>query len=66
MNSMNRINKFLEMFWLIVSILSVVFVVIYYIYYGTENNLILILLPIISITMYVFRRSMYSKFKDRY
>jgi len=63
---MNRINKFLEMFWLVVSILSLVFVVIYYIYYGTENNLILILLPIISIAMYVFRRSMYSKFKDRY
>ena len=66
MNSMDRVNKFLEKFWLVVSILSLFFVVIYYIYFGIKNNLILVLLPVISIVMYFFRRSMYSKFKDKY
>jgi uncharacterized membrane protein len=66
MNNMNRLNKFLKSFWLIVSILSIILVSYVYINLGFENNLTLLFLPLISIGMYIYRRVMYSKFKDNY
>lgn len=54
-------NKFLEYFWLVISIVSVILVVYVYSAIGTEDNMILILLPIISIAMYVYRRGLSKK-----
>lgn len=66
MNNMNRLNKFLKSFWLIVSILSIILVAYVYFNIGFENNLTILFLPIISIAMYIYRRIMYAKFKDNY
>ena len=53
---MKKMNKFLEYFWLVISVISVILVVYVYSAIGTEDNLILILLPVIAVTMYVYRR----------
>ncbi len=55
---MKKMNKFLEYFWLVVSILSVILVVYVFTALGMEDNMILILLPVISVGMYVYRRRM--------
>lgn len=62
---MKKMNKFLEYFWLVVSIFSVILVVYVYSTAGTENNLVLILLPVIAVGMYVFRRKMSQKFDQK-
>lgn len=61
---MKKMNKFLEYFWLIISIVSVILVTYVYSAIGTEDNLILILLPVISVAMYVYRRKV-SKILDK-
>ena len=63
---MNRLNKFLKTFWLIVSVLSIILITYVYLNLGFENNLTLLFLPLISIAMYIYRRIIYSKFKDKY
>lgn len=57
-----KMNKFLEYFWLVVSIVSLILVVYVFSTIGTEDNLILIFMPVISVAMYVFRRNMSKKF----
>lgn len=53
---MKKMNKFLEYFWLVISIISVLLVIYVYTSIGTKDNLILILLPVIAVAMYVYRR----------
>lgn len=53
---MKKMNKFLEYFWLVISVVSVILVVYVYSAIGTEDNLILILLPVIAVAMYIYRR----------
>lgn len=65
MNNMNKMNRFLELFWLIMSIVSIILVVYVYASIGPEGNWILMLLPVITVAMYVFRRSMAKRYKDR-
>lgn len=65
MSNMNKMNKFLEIFWLVMSVVSVILVVYVYSSIGTEGNLMLMLLPVITIAMYVFRRRMAQRFKDQ-
>lgn len=62
---MNKMNKFLEMFWLVMSFVSVILVVYIYSSIGTDGNLMLMLLPVITIAMYVFRRKMAQRYKDQ-
>jgi len=57
-----KMNKFLEYFWLVVSIVSLILVVYVFSTIGTEDNLILIFMPVISVAMYVFRRNLSKKF----
>ena len=59
---MKKMNKFLEYFWLIVSIVSVLLVVYVYSAIGSKDNMILILLPVISVAMYIYRRKLSKKF----
>ena len=59
---MKKMNKFLEYFWLIVSIVSVLLVVYVYSAIGRKDNMILILLPVISVAMYIYRRKLSKKF----
>jgi len=61
---MKKMNKFLEYFWLVISIVSVILVIYVYTAIGTEDNMILILLPVIAVAMYVYRRKI-SKVLDR-
>ena len=65
MSNMNKMNKFLEIFWLVMSIVSIILVVYVYSSIGTDGNLLLMLLPVITIAMYVFRRKMAQRFKDQ-
>lgn len=65
MNNMQRLNKFLEIFWLVVSIVSIILLVYVYTNIGFEDNLILLFFPIISVGMYVLRRSMSKRYKDQ-
>ena len=53
---MKKMNKFLEYFWLVISVVSIILVIYVYSTIGTQDNLILILLPVISVAMYVYRR----------
>jgi hypothetical protein len=53
---MKKMNKFLEYFWLVISVISVILIVYVYSALGTEDNLILILFPVIAVAMYVYRR----------
>ena len=62
---MSKMNKFLELFWLIMSIVSIILVVYVYASIGPEENWILMLLPVITIAMYIFRRNMAKRYKDR-
>ena len=62
---MQRINKFLEVFWLIVSIVSVLLLVYVYSSIGFEDNLTLLFFPVISVGMYVFRRKMSKRYNDQ-
>ena len=62
---MERMNKFLEIFWLVISIISVILVVYVYSAIGYEDNLILIFFPVIAVGMYVFRRKMRKRFEDK-
>jgi hypothetical protein len=62
---MNKLNRFLEVFWLIMSVVSIILVVYVYASIGPEGNWMLMLLPIITIAMYVFRRSMAKRYKDQ-
>ena len=62
---MNKMNKFLELFWLVMSIVSIGLVVYVYSSIGTDGNLMLMLLPVITIAMYVFRRKMAQRYKDQ-
>ena len=64
MKNMNRINKFLETFWLVVSIVSIILVVYVYGTIGPDENWVLLLLPVISIAMYIFRRRMAKRYKS--
>ena len=59
---MKKMNKFLEYFWLFISVVSVILVVYVYSAIGTEDNMILILLPVISVAMYIYRRGLSKKF----
>jgi hypothetical protein len=61
---MNRMNRFLEIFWLVVSIISIILVIYVISTLGYKGNEILIILPGITIAMYVFRRSMAKRYKD--
>ncbi|RLD26143.1 MAG: hypothetical protein DRI54_03455 [Bacteroidetes bacterium] len=61
---MKKMNKFLEYFWLVISVVSVILVTYVYTAIGTKDNMILILLPVIAIAMYVYRRKV-SKVLDR-
>jgi len=61
---MKKMNKFLEYFWLAASVLSFILVVYVYSAIGTEGNWVLILLPVISVGMYVFRKRMSKRFKQ--
>jgi len=65
MNNMNKLNRFLEVFWLIMSVVSIILVVYVYASIGPEGNWMLMLLPVITIAMYVFRRSMAKRYKDQ-
>jgi len=65
MKNMNRLNKFLEVFWLIISIVSIVLVVYVYSSIGIEDNLILLFFPVIAIAMYVFRKRMSKRMNDQ-
>jgi len=64
MKNMQRINKFLEIFWLVVSIVSVTLIVYVYSSIGIDDNMILLFFPVISVGMYVFRRHMSKRYKD--
>lgn len=61
---MKKMNKFLEYFWLVISVVSIILVIYVYSTIGTQDNLILILLPVISVAMYVYRRRV-SKILDQ-
>lgn len=65
MNNMNKINKFLEIFWLVISIISIILVVYVYSTIGPDDNWVLLLLPVITIAMYVFRRRMSKRYSDK-
>lgn len=62
---MNRLNKFLEVFWLIISIVSIGLVVYVYSSIGIEDNLILMFFPVIAIGMYVFRKRMSKRMNNQ-
>lgn len=64
MKNMKRLNSFLEKFWLVISIVSVALVVYVYTSVGPDENYILMLLPIISISMYVFRKRMSKRYDE--
>ena len=61
---MKKMNKFLEYFWLVVSVLSFILVVYVYATIGIEGNWVLVLLPVISAGMYVFRKRMSKRFEQ--
>ena len=62
---MKKLNKFLEIFWLVVSIITILIVVYVYAKIGIKDNLVLLLLPVISVGMFVFRRSLREKFEKK-
>jgi len=64
MKNMKRLNSFLEKFWLLISIVSTVLVVYVYSTAGPDENYVLLLLPVISIAMYVFRRRMSKRYNE--
>jgi hypothetical protein len=65
MKNMNKINKFLEIFWLVISIVSIILVVYVYSSIGPDGNWALLLLPVITITMYFFRRRMAKRYDEK-
>ena len=64
MKNMNKLNKFLEIFWLVISIVSIILVVYVYSNIGIEDNLILMFFPVVAIAMYVFRKRMSKRMNN--
>ena len=64
MKNMQKLNSFLEKFWLLVSIASVILVVYVYSTMGAQDDYYLLMLPVISVAMYVFRRRMSKKYAE--
>jgi c-di-AMP phosphodiesterase-like protein len=62
---MKKMNAFLVYFWLILSVISIAIVIYFFATEGIKDNLLLLLLPVISIAMYVFRRNMRKRL-DKY
>jgi hypothetical protein len=61
---MNRINKFLEVFWLVISIISIIAVIYVYTKIGKEDNFIILFFPVISVAMFIFRRYMSKRYRE--
>ncbi len=64
MKNNQKLNSFLEKFWLIVSIVSVILVIYVYSTLGAQDDYVLLAMPVISIAMYVIRRRLSKKYKE--